>query len=72
MIKMCLNELIKERGLTKTHIAKQLGVDKNTLSNWVAGRSFPRLDQSVELAELLNCNVDDLYTIEEDNKKTPY
>lgn len=32
-------------GLTQTEAAKQLGVTKNTLSNWELGRSFPTVPQ---------------------------
>ena len=42
-------------GLTQTEAAKQLGVTKNTLSNWELGRSFPTVPQ-IRLIE-------DLYAI---------
>ena len=61
MIKLIINERIKESGLKKSYIAMQMNVSKDTLTNWVNGRSMIKLDHAVELAELLGCKVDDLY-----------
>lgn len=66
MIKLIINERIKETGLKKMYIAEQMGVNKDTLTNWINGRSMIKLDQAVKLARLLNCNVDDLYIWEKD------
>ena len=66
MIKLIINERIKDTGLKKMYIAEQMGVNKDTLTNWINGRSMIKLDQAVKLARLLNCNVDDLYIWEED------
>lgn len=64
-MRLVIDELIKERGLKQLHVAKQLGVNKDTVTNWCHNRSMPKLDKAVELAELLNCDLHDLY-IKED------
>lgn len=51
----------RKQGISKVFIAKNLGVSRGTIDNWIEGKSFPRLDQAVRLADLLNCKVDDLY-----------
>lgn len=61
MIKLVIEELIKERGLHKSFIAKQIGVSNDTLTNWMKNRSAPKLDKAVRLADILNCDVNDLY-----------
>lgn len=61
MIKMRLDELIKNSGLKKGYIAKDLNVSKDTLTNWIKGRSYPALDKAALLANLLECTVDDLF-----------
>lgn len=61
-MRLKIRELIHESGMTKRFVAKKIGVNENTLGNWMDGRSMPRLDQAVKLADLLNCKVDDLYT----------
>lgn len=60
-MRLLIEELILESGLKKRYIAKQLKVNENTLTNWMKNRSLPRLDQAVQLADILNCKVDDLY-----------
>lgn len=61
MIKMTLSDLIKDSGLKKGHIAKQVGVSDDTLTNWIKGKTFPRLDQAVRLADVLGCEIKELY-----------
>lgn len=61
MIRMRIDEIIKENGLRYNYVAKKLGVDDETLISWRKSRTFPRLDMAVKLADILNCRVDDLY-----------
>ncbi|WP_417168753.1 helix-turn-helix transcriptional regulator [Terrihalobacillus insolitus] len=60
-MKLKIGALIEESGLKKRYVAKELGVNENTLTNWTKNRSMPKLDQAVELADILNCKVEDLY-----------
>jgi putative transcriptional regulator len=60
-MKLVIDELIKERGLKQIYVAKQLGVNKDTVTNWCKNRSMPKLDKAVELAELLGVEITDLY-----------
>lgn len=60
-MKLKIRELIQESGMTKRFVAGKIGVNENTLGNWMDGRSMPRLDQAVRLAKILNCKVDDLW-----------
>lgn len=57
---MRLDELIRDSGLKKGYIAKELNVSKDTLTNWVKGKSCPALDKARLLADLLGCKIDDL------------
>ncbi|WP_188942362.1 helix-turn-helix transcriptional regulator [Virgibacillus salexigens] len=47
--------------MEKGYVAKQLGVHRDTISNWCANRGMLRLDQAVKLADILKCEVTDLY-----------
>ncbi len=60
-MKLVIDDLIHNKGLKKRHVAKQLGVNENTLINWCNNRSMPKLDKAVELAELLGVDITDLY-----------
>lgn len=61
IIKMRLDELFEETGLKKKAAAKYVGVDATTMSNWIHGRSYPKLDQAVLLAVFFNKEITDLY-----------
>lgn len=65
MIKLTIDERIKESGLKKIHVAKQVGVDPDTLRNWEQNKFIPKLDQAVKLAKVLGCKLEDLF--ENDN-----
>lgn len=59
-MKLRIRELLEESGMTKRFVANKIGVNENTLGNWMDNRTMPKLDQAVHLADLLNCKVDDL------------
>ncbi|WP_101844200.1 helix-turn-helix transcriptional regulator [Halobacillus sp. Marseille-P3879] len=58
-----LNEWINKRGYKKKWLASQIGVSGNVLSRWCNGRSEPSLRNALMLAELLECNVEDLFKL---------
>ncbi len=60
-MKCRMNELIEEKGYKKKWVAQQLGVSADVLSRWINGRSMPSLEKAFQLAEILECKVDDLY-----------
>ncbi|CUB59637.1 Helix-turn-helix [Bacillus subtilis] len=66
-LKSNIGELIQTRGLKGRWIAQQLKVTPSQVSNYIQGRSFPTVDKAFQLAEILDCKVDDLY--EKVNKK---
>ena len=60
-MRLLVEELILKSGYKKRFIADKLGVNENMIRNWENNRSWPRLDQAVKLAEILRCNIEDLY-----------
>lgn len=60
-MKSKIGDLLDERGLKRTYIAKKLGVTKEMVSRYCAGTSYPRLDKAFELAKILGVKVDDMY-----------
>lgn len=62
-----IGQMIELSGLKKGYIANRLGISRQQLSNWIGGRSFPPIEKAFDLADLLNCKVDDLY----ERKKAP-
>lgn len=60
-MRLVIDELIESSGLKHEFIAKKIGVSSRTLYSWRKGKTFPRLDKAVELADLLNVDITELY-----------
>lgn len=58
-----INEEIQKSGYMKKHVAKELGINPVTLSNYITGKRKISLELAVKLAQILNCKVDDLYVL---------
>jgi putative transcriptional regulator len=61
MLKSKIGELTRVSKYRREYIISELKVTQNTYSNWCTGRTFPSIDKAFQLAELLECKVDDLY-----------
>ena len=57
-----LAALRSKRGLTQTQLGEMCGADKSVVSHWETGRSAPRIDALILVADALGVLVDDLYT----------
>jgi len=56
-----LNEQIRKSGLKKKYIADKLGINLNTITNWVKGYSSPNINQAQQLKEILHLkSIDEL------------
>ncbi len=55
-----LKQLIKKAGLTQRELAKRIGLKEVTVNSWVAGKSYPRLDNAVIVAKQLNVDLNTL------------
>lgn len=64
-MRLLIGEIIKERGLKKQYIADKVGVNRDTVTNWCNNKTMPTLEKAVKIANLLGCNVNDLYEIEQ-------
>lgn len=64
IIKIKLKEILVERGISQTDLAKRIGVDKNTISRWTT-HSLDRvyLDTLVKLCVELNVTPNDLLVL---------
>lgn len=76
MFSLRLKHFMDERGKTQTDIVKDLGFRRATVSDWVTGKKYPRMDKVEILARYFGITVNDLllqspvvkdtvYTIEE-------
>jgi len=60
-LKSRINYWKEVRGRTTKWIAKKLEVSPEIVSRWANNKSYPSIHTLFELAELLECTVDDLY-----------
>ena len=67
---MKIRELRETAGLSKTDVAREMGVDLAAVSRWDSGESMPRAAKLPKLAALFHCTIDDLFG-EPDNKTPP-
>ena len=49
------------RVVTKTYLAEQLGVSKMTISRWCTNTTQPSAPQLIEISQILQCDLKDLY-----------
>ena len=49
---------IESCGKTKTQIAKELGISKPTLSQYISGRIMPSLPTFAKLCKVIDCSAD--------------
>ena len=47
-------------GLTQESLSKILGISRSAVAMWETGKSKPRADMLLKLAEIFGCTVDEL------------
>lgn len=58
-------------GLTQDAVAEQLGVTRQAVAKWEAGKSVPDMKYGAALAELYSVTLDDLYRYDEASEGVP-
>ena len=53
-------QLIDSKGITPYKLAKDTGISQSTLSDWKVGRSTPKLDKLLKIADYLGVQLQDL------------
>ena len=59
---MGLRTLRKEKGLTQVQLAQMVHVDQTAISQWERGIAQPRLRNCLQLAQILECSIEDIFT----------
>ncbi len=62
MWKSKIGEIRRSKGLQQKYVAKQINVSAQSLSAWERNESYPGANYLFDLALVLECNVDDLYS----------
>jgi DNA-binding Xre family transcriptional regulator len=56
--------MLAERMLTNKQLAEMLGKDPATISKWVTNTSQPTLENLIEIARCLKCDMNDLVRLD--------
>lgn len=59
---MKIKELREKAGLTQAELAERMNVDAAAVHRWEIGKAMPRAAKLPDLAELLHCTIDELYS----------
>jgi len=57
--------MLAERMVSNKELAEMLGKDPATISKWVTNTSQPTLENLIEIARCLKCEINDLVRMEE-------
>ena len=60
MFKLKLEEVLKDRRMTKCELADRIDVSASAITNFVHGRSYPRIDTFYRMCRVLHCKPEDL------------
>lgn len=66
MIKSNLKMYLAKNKITNKEVAEKLEKTPQQVSNWVTGRSFPNLEDSLILSEMLGVTVNELFELEKE------
>ena len=61
-----LKELLKEKGITSSKLATDLGISKSVVHYWVNGNTTPNVDYVIKLALYFSVSSDFLLGLSED------
>lgn len=64
----CIKDVLDQKGISQTWLAKRLGKSFTTVNSYVCNRSQPNLPTLVEISKLLSVNWKDLIVDIEDGK----
>jgi len=69
-----LQRLISARGIDQRELALKIGVSDSSVSQWISGEKYPRIDKIQLLADYFNVQRSDLTEEQDDNEATkqPY
>lgn len=59
-----------EKQLTQEQLAKQMGVEKDTIAEWEDDKEYPDMDSLIVLAKLLGISLDSLFLTNNSNLLT--
>lgn len=56
-----LRDIRITRNITQSELAEKLNVTQSVISEWESGKYMPNTKRALELAEILDCTVEELF-----------
>jgi len=64
IVKNRLRDILNERGISQTWVAKKVGVTRQTISNLINNRFCPSLELAFQICDTLGLQLDDVFYYE--------
>jgi len=66
-----LKRILERKDISAAELARQLGVSKAAVSDWLKGKSLPRMDKVDKMCIILNCKREDFTSVPLPEDTTP-
>lgn len=63
-----IKDVLEEKGISQTWLAKKLDKSFNSVNSYVCNRSQPNLETLLQISQILNVDMKDLIADQEENK----
>ena len=60
-MKVSMKAMRVNRDMTQREAAEKIGIRRETLQSWEAGRTFPQAQKLKALCEVYRCKMDDIF-----------
>lgn len=60
-----IGKRLEIKGIKQRELAKAVGTTEVSVSRWVNGSRVPKATTAIHIAKVLDCKVEDLYTVKE-------
>lgn len=61
----CIKEVLDEKGISQTWLAKKMNKSFNSVNSYVCNRSQPNLETLLQISQILNVDMKDLIADQE-------
>ena len=60
----CIKHYREQKKLSQQEVADELNISQQAIAKWENGETLPRADKLPQLAQILDCRIDDLFDSE--------
>jgi putative transcriptional regulator len=68
-VKCKLKEILGERGMSQSFLARQMGVHRQVMYSWVSNKVIPAVDVAFRVANFLNVQATDIWVFENEEEE---